>query len=371
MRLSKMTNGKLINLAKNNNTSAIKELNKRGVSFDAGRMYDSKNMINTSDINKVIKYYSTDMRVKIEKYIPHSLLNDKDLILLCEKIVLNYIADYKKNKSKKPLGDYIIRRINNFLKRTDKEKLYKYYIVNVKLTDSIKDFFYETYKYLIKQENIDESVYKIKLIELLASKKLVSIDVKVNLIKKIKEHKEMVKKLNRDKYKKEMEKLIYNEEYDIDFIYEYNYYIINEIYDKYKDKYEGNNNELRDFLVNKYDDYFYRYIELSKENNVLSELREYLYNSLNNIFKANKLPIIMTDELKKEKETNKIGNESLIYKVMMDNLEEQDYLNDEIYKELLKEYEISSNLYYERQRTSNYKDYIERRLIKKIKDIKG
>ena len=33
MRLSEMTNGKLINLARKNNKSAIKELNKRGVYF--------------------------------------------------------------------------------------------------------------------------------------------------------------------------------------------------------------------------------------------------------------------------------------------------------------------------------------------------
>ncbi|MBQ9013857.1 MAG: hypothetical protein IJ094_09990, partial [Bacilli bacterium] len=182
-------------------------------------------------------------------------------------------------------------------------------------------------------------------------------------------HKRNIELLKKEKYKEEMEKLIYNQEFDMDIIYNYNYYIIDEIYNKFKDKYDYKEDELYNFFRSKYDDYFYRYIDLVKQNKVESELRVYLYNSLNNSFKASLLPVYMTDELKKEKEYNKQKNTGLIYKVMSEYVDIKYHLEHEIYEELLIEYNTSSELYYTKQRLSSYIEYVERRLVKKAREL--
>ena len=372
MRLSEMTNGKLINLARKNNKSAIKELNKRGVYFDRGRMYDSKSLLDTNDEKRVITYYANDMKVKIKKRINHYLLQDNNLSTLCERLVKDYVSDYKKNNNDNMLAEYIQRRITNFIQRTDEEKLYKYYISKVCINNNLKRYFYDKYFSIFEKFGIkDENIYITNLFEILSMENIVSINIEANLEKKFKEYKRMQVKLHKEKYQNEIEKLNNNEEFDMDFLYEYNYYLVDRIYKKYKDPYKKEDKDLFDFCTFKYDDYFYRYIDLIKKGeNIDSELRVYLQNCLTYSVKSHKLPISITEDIKREKEENRENAIYLIYKVMMENLKQNDYLNMRVYEELLKEFEISSNLYYEKKISFSFEEFVEDRLTKKIKGLK-
>lgn len=265
------------------------------------------------------KYLNSDCKSAIDQYLRYrALYNFKEkekisdtrtknrdyLIDIYSKRFLKHILKYKNILTEEELEKYSINYITNLVNMyiddrdsfsnninsriafetkyvQDTEVFLIRYIVEVSSNDRIVDYFYNKYLYILEEYKTKSSYSMLKdsfreIIENVLNNittyvSSIETHIRKGINKKQAEIKEYLKE--------EVKKVRYDEQSKI-LIYHSYYSVIEFIYEKYKDKIDMPEEEIKEILKEKYDLYFNGYIN----GTATSDLRKHLINSFNNFF---------------------------------------------------------------------------------------
>lgn len=256
------------------------------------------NKIIKSEDSKVIKfYYIYFMHKNLLKNCKTQMLSKEELFELCSKDVTTYYNNYIRTEKKSSASFYFLKLIERQLGRYQNEDvLLLTYAKKVKVTDNIKNYFYDKYKdFLIDYCNNDILWYKTSIDNAL-NLKVINIfsDFKPTIINEIDKYNKAYKFY----IKKEIQKVKDHEDANIEDIKKYYSYIKDLIFNELYSYVNISNDELKNLIDIKYEDYFKAGITYIS-NNKDGYLSSYINNRLKDFLLS--LTYMYKEEVKKTK----------------------------------------------------------------------
>lgn len=248
--------------------------------FKVGRNF---NELIKSENSKMIKfYYIYFMHQRLFKNCKTQILSKEELFELCSKDVTTFYNNYIRTEKRTNASFYFLKLIERQLGRyQDEDVLLLTYAKKVKVTDNIKNYFYDKYKDLLSNYcNNDIVCYKTSIDNAL-NLKVVNIfgDFKTTVINQIEKYHKAYKAYIIN----EIQKVKNHEDADIEEIKKYYSYIKDLFFDNLHCKVNINDDELENLIDIKYEDYFKAGI-IYISNNKDGYLASYINNRLKGFF---------------------------------------------------------------------------------------
>lgn len=237
---------------------------------------DKINFNNEDDLNFIIDHYTDTFFEKIRCYA--GILNEDDLFVYSLNLIKYFVFNLEINNDFRVfLNNRIHKEIENY--EDNDELLLKKYIIFNRYNEKIINYYSNKYSYIldyyidnygynfIKKEF--KNIIEAALQKLNNSNKSLEQIVEKIILKRIKEEKE--------KQKEYIIKARNGSSKAFEILYNNYYYIINVIYDKYKNDIKLNMRDLKNIIKEKYNEFMHAYINGTSN----TDINKYLYTRLN------------------------------------------------------------------------------------------
>lgn len=238
-------------------------LRKRAFTIFNEKHENFNKMINSDNKEKLKEHYIDKVYNMIKKKYQKLILSDEEIQKLSEVIVEPIYNNYIKSTKKSNTSNYFNSMINRKLKIYDEEKLYLIYIQKIALTEKITNYFFNKYKYLLKEFKLEsEETFKELVEEVLFSSLSLHFNFEARIRNKINQQ-NVIEKM---KYDFEMKKLKEGKEADIDLIKKHCLYIKELVFNKFKNKVMVSEEVLNEEIDLKFENHFNAGIHYIKKN---------------------------------------------------------------------------------------------------------
>lgn len=260
------------------------------------------NIIKTEDNIFIKEHYIKKMYSELVENNLYKVMSNNELKEVCKYVVNLVFNNYLNTDKSSFVSIYFNTQINRRLKCfKDEEKLIIYYVNKIGIKSKMVNYFVNKYKNIFEEYSfIDECNYCNIVKEILSNIYFPTFVFEVSLRKKL-------NAMKNDKKKQIYEYVLLLESGDLSYYYEvkkYYTYIIDCVYNKFKDDVLVDNYEYRKLLNIKYDKYFKSCITFIQNTNTDYNISRYMFTRLNEFSsKSKKLyPITYVDsDLKKDK----------------------------------------------------------------------
>lgn len=350
------------NYINNNTQSKLSEvLRKKVKTFFPKKHYDS--VIKSENKKYIKEHYIGKFYTKLKKENTSKILNDEELMNLSDEVINTFYANYLDGDKKSTVANYFNTQINKkIIYFKDEEKMLVYYANKINLNNKIVAYFIDKYKYLLKKfDYINYSTY-IKII-----KNILCDDIyfqNFNLEYKIIKTMENEEKMYKNYIKKCVFLLKKGDIAYYDDVKKYYSYIVDLIYNKYKDSVIINKMEFKKILEEKYNIYFKETVNNMILNNEIS-IQKYINSRLAYYVKNNRY---FYEKTKIDKDLINLKSDELIDKAL-NKYEEKISPADVLEDIIIESYYKSSKEYFDKQRKSDFASYVDYKMDYCIKKM--
>ena len=292
-----------------------------------------------------------------------NILKDDEFMMLSNEVINNFYNNYLNGDKKSSVSNYFNTQMNRKLMYfNDEEKLLSYYANKIALNNKIVSFFANKYKYLLKEfKHVDYKMYVNCIKNILCSDiYFQNFKFETKLIKEM----ENLEK-NYKNHIKDCVLLIKNGDMTYyDEVKKYYSYIIDLVYEKYKDKVVISKNEFKRILNDKYEVVFEKTVNNMISNNEIN-IQKYINSNLTVYVKDTKYFYKKINDNK-----NKIikDNEYLIDKIVKkydEVINPSDVLEDII----IESYYNSAEEYFKKMGKRDFALYVDYKINSDVKKL--
>lgn len=302
-------------------------------------------------------HYEDKLYKELCKKCNTKVLSNNQLKDLSASLIKNFYDNYLKNNKRSVVSNYFNVLINKKIDfYQNEEKMLLDYVIRVGVTQRIKGYFYSKYMHVFNEFNtLSLEDYKSVVDNVLNNYKSLHSDFEQNIRNGLKAKKDE-EKVNRLITLKEIQAGNYE---NVDKVKKGYSYIIDLVFNNFKDKVVISEDILKQELTVKYDDYFNVAITSIKKGNNIS-LSRYINTRLSDHIRKKKsyFNIVYVDA--EEKEKNKKDNKKLVYKYATKYADACPY--DRMLNILTKYYYYSVEEYYMKERKVSFDTFIKGKL---------
>ena len=314
------------------------------------------NQVIHSDKEKLKEHYVNKMYNALLMQNKKTVLLKSEIFELVKYDVNNMFENYLSSEKLSDVSNYFNVMIDRKVKMyKNEEKLILAYAKHIGINSRIQTYFYNKFFYIYELYELDSiSIYKECINDILSTNfSMNSAILESVLSKKIRNKKSEI-------INGELKKLKEGKTFNYDLLKNHYSYIKDMIYDKYKDIVFITNEELKDYIDKKYDNYFdvgIEYIKKKPENN----LARYINNRFYDIIKRNKTffkPFYVDDAVKKQTIQE---NSDIIYELL--EKYNNSYENEEILLKVIEcSYYKNAELFYKKDRKTKFNVFVKKHI---------